>query len=260
MDWRVLFGLAITLVWISAGLVYLMSVVGLRGFVNLPTADIGSFLEGAFAPLAFLWLVIGHFMQQKEISANTRAISIQERSARRLEVHSQRDSYFKLHDLVQDQLGSIAAFHYMSVCGPTGTGEISGEEFTEQRHRAATGDNSFFIRKMISLAVNYREDMAMLCEIFYGTDIRRRHSETFSRTFRKLLNNAEAVDTDDMVADALLNGSAAGLLYRIIQHVRGEEGIEPLMGFPIQSDLPLPGQRPVSPANDPAAPTGSENT
>lgn len=244
MDWRVAFGLTVTLIWIGTGLIYLMSIVGLDNFVHLPTADIGSFLEGAFAPLAFLWLVIGHFMQQKEISANTRAISIQEQSARRLEVHSQRDSYFKLHDLVQEQLGAIAAFHYMSVCGPTGTGEITGEDFTEQRHRSATGDSSFFIRKMIGVAVNFREDMDKLCEIFYGTDVRRRHSETFDRTFTKLLKNAKAVDTDDMVADALLNGSAAGLLYRIIQHVGGKEGIEPLMGFPIKSDLPLPGEDP----------------
>lgn len=232
VDWRVAFGLGVTLVWISTGLLYLLQVVGWGNFVHLPTADIGSFLEGAFAPLAFLWLVIGHFMQQKEITANTRAISIQEKSARRLEVHSQRDSYFKLSELVQEQLGTIAAFHYMSVCGPTGTGDITGEEFTEQRHRTATGDHSWFIRKMISLAVTNREDMKQLCEIFYGTDIRERHSENFARTFRKLLNNAEAVDTDDMVVDALLNGSAAGLLFRIIQHVRGEEQIDELMGFP----------------------------
>jgi hypothetical protein len=158
MDWRVAFGLAVSLIWISAGLFYLAAVVGLNNFVNLPTADIGSFLEGAFAPLAFLWLVIGHFMQQKEITANTRAIGLQEASARRLEVHSQRDSYFKLHELVQDQLGAIAGFHYMSVCGPTGTAEISGEEFAEQRNRAASGDPSWFIRKMIAVAVENRED------------------------------------------------------------------------------------------------------
>ena len=123
MDWRVVFGLAITIVWTTTGLTYLTAVVGMNNFVHLPTADIGSFLEGAFAPLAFLWLVIGHFMQQREIASNTKAIGIQEQSARRLEVHSQRDSYFKLLNLVQDQLGAIAGFHYMSVCGPTGTGD-----------------------------------------------------------------------------------------------------------------------------------------
>ena len=231
MDWRIAFGLGVTITWISTGLIYLVSVVGLQNFVHLPTADIGSFLEGAFAPLAFLWLVIGHFMQQKEITANTKAISIQEQSARRLEIHSQRDSYFKLYELVQGQLGSIAGFHYMSVCGPTGTGEISGEEFADQRNHSANGDPSWFVRKMIALAVENRDDLEALKEIFFGTDIRTRHSDNFSRAFEKLLRNAEAVDTDSIIADALVNGSASGILYRIIQHVRGEEEIESLMGF-----------------------------
>lgn len=232
LDWRVAFGLGVSLTWISAGMFYLVVVVGLDNFIHLPTADIGSFLEGAFAPLAFLWLVIGHFMQQKEITANTRAIGLQEASARRLEVHSQRDSYFKLHELVQEQLGAIAGFHYMSIAGPTGSGKISGDEFSEQRSHASNGDSSWFIRKMIAEAVENRENLDTLRELFYGTEIRTRHSNNFTRTFRKLLNNAEAVDTDEMVADALLNGSAAGILYRIIQHVQGEELIDSLMGFP----------------------------
>jgi len=112
LDWRVVFGLLATTLWITAGFAYLLGVVGLDEFVHLPTADIGSFLEGAFAPLAFLWLVIGHFLQQREITANTKAIMVQEQSARRLELHSRRDSYFKLLTLVQDQLGVIASFHY----------------------------------------------------------------------------------------------------------------------------------------------------
>ena len=232
MDWRLAFGLGITLIWITTGLLYLFLVVGWDNFVHLPTADIGSFLEGAFAPLAFLWLVIGHFMQQKEITANTRAISIQEQSARRLEVHSQRDSFFKLHELVQAQLGAIAGFHYMSVCGPTGTGLISGEDFADQRNHAANGDPSWFIRKMIGLAVDVREDTAALREIFFGTEIRTRHSNNYTLAFRKLMKNAKAVDTDEIITDALVIGSAAGILYRVIQHVRGEEKIDSLMGFP----------------------------
>jgi hypothetical protein len=247
VDWRIVFGLVVTAVWITAGLIYLLGVVGWNSFVTLPTADIGSFLEGAFAPLAFLWLVIGHFMQQKEITANTRAIGIQEQSARRLEVHSQRDSYFKLLDLVQDQLGSIAGFHYMSVCGPTGTGEITGEEFTEQRNQASNGDPAWFIRKMIALAVNNREDPEKLKEIFFGTEIRTRHSNNFTKTFAKLERAARAVDQDDMVTDALVYGSAAGMLYRIILSVRGEEVIDSLLGLAGPSttetdDFPLSGK------------------
>lgn len=222
MDWRVALGLSITLLWFTAGLTYLLGIVGSENFIYLPTADIGSFLEGAFAPLAFLWLVIGHFIQQKEISANTRAIKLQEQSARRLELHSRQDSYFKLLSLVQQQLGAIAGFHYMSVCGPTGTGEITGLEFTEQRAISATGDHAWFIRKMISLALGELQNKEAMHEIFFSTPVRTRHTENYARTFKKLLKAGEAVDTDDMVADALLNGSAEGLFYRVILHAKGE--------------------------------------
>ena len=66
MDWRVAFGLVVTIIWISTGLVYLLSIVGWGNFVHLPTADIGSFLEGAFAPLAFLWLMGWHEAHSSE--------------------------------------------------------------------------------------------------------------------------------------------------------------------------------------------------
>jgi hypothetical protein len=230
MDWRVALGLTITLLWMAAGLAYLLGIVGTNNFIHLPTADIGNFLEGAFAPLAFLWLVVGHFTQQKEIAANTMAIKLQEQSARRLELHSRQDSYFKLLNLVQNQLGAIAGFHYMSVCGPTGTGEISSEEFTEQRAHASTGDHAWFIRKMIALAVSDIGDKDKMHEIFYSTPVRTRHSNNFSKTFKKLLDAARAVDTDDMVTDALLNGSAEGLLYRIILHANGELTLDFTLG------------------------------
>lgn len=247
LDWRVALGLTVTVIWISTGMTYLLAVVGWNNFVHLPTADIGSFLEGAFAPLAFLWLVIGHFMQQKEIAANTKAISIQEQSARRLEVHSQRDSYFQLLNLVQDQLGAIAGFHYMSVCGPTGTEEISSEEFTEQRSHAGSGDHAWFIRKMISLGAAKMEDTDAVQEIYFGTDVRTRHSTNFSKTFGKLLDAARAVDTDNMLEDALLHGSAAGLLYRIIRHAAGEESMDPILGAATPARFPVWG-KPLSDA------------
>ncbi|MEM1143537.1 MAG: hypothetical protein AAGI88_13230 [Pseudomonadota bacterium] len=236
MDWRILLGLSVTSVWILAGLVYLTSIVGWPNFLNLPTADIGSFFEGAFAPLAFLWLVIGHFMQQKEISANTRAISMQERSTRRLELHSRRDSYFKLLSLVTKQLDSIAAFHYLSVYGPTGNEEITMDEFSQLRSAAGSGDDTLFMRKMTAAAASYIDDPEGLRELLFGTEIRTRHANNFKATFEKLLDSAGEVDTDSMVRDALLTGSSAGLMYRIIRHVSDEDQLDPLSGA--RSDAP----------------------
>ena len=226
MDWRVALGMVLTTAWITAGFSYLLFVVGWYNFVHLPTGDIGSFLEGAFAPLAFLWLVIGHFMQQKEITANTKAISLQEKSARRLEIHSRRDSYFKLLTLVQDQLGSIASFHYISVMGSTGKGTMTPEEFAEGRALLGTGDHTFFMRLMINEMFNIRNEPGEVDDFYFGTDIRKRHTENYVHTFEKLLNAAREIDTDEMICNALLYGSASGTLYRMIKYAQGGDPVE----------------------------------
>ncbi len=158
LDWRVIFGIVLTSIWLLTGLIYLFAKVGFSSFTELPVGEIGSFLEGAFAPLAFLWLVIGHFMQQSEISANTRTMQAQEQSIKRQELHSRRDGFFKLLELVQSQLGSIAGFHYISVVGSTGTGEVNDEQFSEMRSQSANGDSALFVRQMISLATTHRND------------------------------------------------------------------------------------------------------
>jgi len=226
IDWRVVLGMVLTTAWITAGLSYLIGIVGWGNFIHLPTGDIGSFLEGAFAPLAFLWLVIGHFMQQKEITANTKAISLQEKSARRLELHSRRDSYFKLLSLVQDQLGSIAAFHYISVFGETGTGKMSFEEFAENRAHISNGDHAYFIRLMTTESFRLREDPDTVQDMYFGTDVRTRHTDNYVKTFEKLLNSAREIDTDEMISNALLHGSAAGRQYRIIKLLQGGDAKE----------------------------------
>ena len=226
VDWRVIFGMVLTTAWITAGFTYLMGVVGWGNFIHLPTGSIGSFLEGAFAPLAFLWLVIGHFMQQKEITANTKAITLQEKSARRLELHSRRDSYFKLLGLVQDQLGSIAGFHYISVFGDSGTGKMTFEEFSDHRAQTTSGDHAYFIRLMTIESFSFREDPEAIQDMYFGTDVRTRHTNNYVKTFEKLLNSAREIDQDDMISNALLHGSAAGRQYRVIKLVQGGDAEE----------------------------------
>jgi hypothetical protein len=107
---------------------------------------------------------------------------------------------------------------------------MTGDEFTEQRAHLASGDHAWFVRKMISLAAPNMEIPEAMQEIFDSTVIRTRHSDNFSKTFKKLLEAARAVDTDDMLVDALLNGSAPGLFYRIILHARGDTSMDPILG------------------------------
>jgi len=44
---------------------------------NLSLNEIGDFLAGAFAPLAFLWLVLGFYQQRYELAQNTRMLKLQ---------------------------------------------------------------------------------------------------------------------------------------------------------------------------------------
>ena len=69
-DWRILFGLLVTLFWFVFLGVYIQTNVGWSRFMDLPIAEMGNFLEGAFAFLAFLWLVIGLFIQQSVLAEN----------------------------------------------------------------------------------------------------------------------------------------------------------------------------------------------
>ena len=73
-DWRIWLGLAITVLWIAGGLLYLARVTETSPGQNFGLEAVGSFLEGAFAPLAFLWLVLGLFIQQRELANNTEAL------------------------------------------------------------------------------------------------------------------------------------------------------------------------------------------
>lgn len=76
-NWRVWLGLGLTAGWLLLGSVYVSASIGWDGFHLLPADQLGSFLEGAFAPLAFLWLVIGYFLQKRELELNTRALRAQ---------------------------------------------------------------------------------------------------------------------------------------------------------------------------------------
>jgi hypothetical protein len=223
IDWRITLGLVLTVVWLLLGGVYMFAIGEFSEFIPHNAADFGSFLQGVFAPLAFLWLVLGHFLQQGEISANTRAIELQELSTRRIELLSRRDSFFKLQGLVQEQLGTIAFYLYISIEGSAGAGNISDEQVAEDRQHMDKGDYALFMRRLLMMCVVNRGDVATVRGYFLGTEIRRRHSENFVSTFEKLLRIANEVDEDGIIVNALKQGSAMGRFYDVICQVRQQQ-------------------------------------
>ena len=121
-DWRLTFSLVLTVGWVALGVIYISRIVGWRDFASQNAPSLGSFLEGAFAPLAFLWLVVGFFLQQRQLQDNTATIQLQleqmRRSAEQAEIqaraiaadelHSRQDTFLRARLLVANQLAMIS--------------------------------------------------------------------------------------------------------------------------------------------------------
>ena len=216
-DWRIWFGIAITVLWIIGGLWYVISISREQEGTLFDPAIVGSFLEGAFAPLAFLWLVLGLFIQQRELARNTDALhrtsmqsEKQTAAIAATEMNARQETFFKIADAVKHQLGGISGMLFVGGLGPPGSGRYSREEVDELFSRAANGDCEVFARMFISLTF---EEEGGLRSLLYDTEIRRRHTKNFQQAFKRLQRLARNCDVDGVIEDSL-NNSAFGLLFR----------------------------------------------
>lgn len=230
MNWRIWLGVSLTATWISLGFIYITATIGWRAFAVLPAEELGNFLEGAFAPLAFLWLVIGYFLQQKELAENTAAIRaqateiqrtaeqavIQSKSSAASELHARQEAFLQISNSVRAQLGSLAGLLYLSIQGGTGTGTASSEEMSRLFSAQGSGaDLEAFSRHLLTAHLQHQDSETQL-EMFYSTEVRARHTNNFIFTFERMLRRASEVDVENMISDAL-SASAHGFLFRVMK-------------------------------------------
>ncbi len=240
-DWRTWFGLASTVFWLWLGALYIDANVGWEGFARQPADALGNFLEGAFAPLAFLWLVIGFFLQQHELRHNNRAIRLQYDEMRRAtqhaevqaraiaanELHQRQETFLLVADRVHQQVGAVVGMLWMSSQTVADEGDATEEQIAELWSRLGSGDPEAFARQFIGVCFRRRNQGLGTYDLFFGTAIRQRHSETILRTYGRLLESARHCDPEGIITDTL-RGSAHGLLYQMIreQQEGGAAGTE----------------------------------
>lgn len=231
-DRSIVLGLVVTALWLAGGAFYITAGMGWATFFAQPLGEMGDFLDGAFAPLAFLWLVLGLFMQQRELLENNRAIQrqheIMQRTAEQAEIqtsaiaanelHARQDTFMDLARLVGIHLEVIAGMLYLSSQGSAGDGLVSDDEMDLLWARLGTGEISIFSRRMLGLRFSSRTPQEKW-ELFYGTPIRQRHCENFVFSFERLIRAARDCDPDGMIVDAL-HGNAHGRLHRVICELR----------------------------------------
>lgn len=115
-------GLVLTALWVI--IVALWSfILGYTSYIDamLPN-EIGDFLAGIVAPIAFLWIIVGYFQQGEELRQNNeilkqQAIELQE-SVRQMklqsavisdnELHARRATFFTFYEILKDRLNSIS--------------------------------------------------------------------------------------------------------------------------------------------------------
>lgn len=224
-DWRISFGIIITVLWIGIGGWYVFTIGRATPDDEITLGVIGNFLEGAFAPLAFLWLVIGMFIQQKELAKNSEALrKTSEQSEKQTlaiaatEMNARQETFFKIKENVFTQLGGIAGMLYSSSKGPVGDGSMTRDQMGDYFRQVAQGDCEIFARLFLSLGILDHDD---LVELFYGTELRTRHSENFMRTFDRIRRLARNCDVDGIIEDSLTQ-NAFGLVYLRMQKVKAE--------------------------------------
>lgn len=224
-DWRITAGAIITFIWIAGGIWYVLA-VSKGGTEDAYSMEImGSFLEGAFAPLAFMWLVLGMFMQQRELADNTEAIRrTVEQSEKQTEAlastekSARQETFFRISEEVKLQLGGIVGMLFVSSLGPPGSGRFDHQQVDELFSHVGNGDATVFAR--LFLVNDYAEEGGYPA-LFYETEIRRNHTTNFMRSFERLCRLARECDVDGIIEDALTE-SAFGLLYhRMVTHAPG---------------------------------------
>ncbi len=216
-DWRIWLGTVITVIWLAGGIWYVARISASLPDQSFSLEAVGGFLEGAFAPLAFLWLVLGLFIQQRELANNTEALQrTSEQSVKQTqaiaatEMNARQETFFKIADNVKHQLGSISGMLLVSALGPVGNGELSREQVDDLFAQAAKGDTEVFARYF--LTIHYQEQGG-IAELLYGTEIRKRHSKNYTRAFDRLCKLAQNCDVENIIEDSLMQ-NALGLLYQ----------------------------------------------
>lgn len=223
-DWRVWLGIIVTIAWFLMLAVYISAQVGWTNVEMVPMDTMGQFLEGSFAPLAFLWFVLAFFSQQQELAQNTAALKMQyvevQKSAeqaviqsdaiRASELHARKESFLRIAESVKEQLGVIMGFLYLSSQAATNRGVVTDERIGELWSQMSQNDPEVFSRAF--LQVQFQHGIRYAYKLMYGTAIRTRHCENFIFNFERLIRAAEQCDEDGMIRDSLL-GCPHGYVY-----------------------------------------------
>ena len=224
-DWdpRIWGGVLLTALWILGGVAYIASAGGWE-FFRHDADTIGGFLEGFFAPVAFLWLVVGLFVQQEEIARNRdemeRSNLLSEQQARAMEeaaLTARQQAFFLIADNVRRQTGNLLGAMI------AGEGSVPDEDMERQWMAHAAGDYELFPRLLVERHDMLRDERLGVVNggesLFFGTPNRKGLAEEYIRSFRRLLHQARECDQDFSILATVLQAPHGVVYSGMLQHM-----------------------------------------
>lgn len=210
-DWRISLGLILTFVWLLAWI----SVALWEGWDAFWGQELGRLggLEGLFAPLAFLWLVLGLFIQQKELSVNTQTLQQSNRQAAEqtrvlaeTELRARQAAFFQILDSVSRSTGTLLGYMISQIFGPDGQEVYSEEQLATYWSAHGAGEYERF--PLIILADELASE-----EFFFGNEVNAGWSEDVIKNLRNILALARDCDDDKGTIHSSVTRSSLAYVY-----------------------------------------------
>lgn len=223
-----LLGLAVglTTIWLIGGVVYVLRLGGWGAFFDLAATDLGGFLEGFFAPLAFLWLVIGLFVQQREVASNTEALRqtnlISEQQTNVLaatELRARQNAFFQIADHVRKQTSTLMGMLLNSLEDKNGEPFIPEDDMERYWLDHLAGNSERFTALLAQPDSPYEAAGLTPYDIYYKSGERASLTTEFVRSFRGLLTIANECDTDGMIVRTVTQSPHGQVYAQMLENI-----------------------------------------
>ena len=220
-------GVVLTTVWLLGGLVYIVFLDGWMSFVEQSADAIGGFLEGFFAPLAFLWLVIGLFIQQRELASNTEALKQTNlNSAKQTEVlaatelRARQSAFFQIAENVRRQTGNLAGIIVRSLENEQGEKVVSDDQMKEYWIDHQNGQYEIFPAVLSDPEERFENAGLSPSDIYYGTVERQQSTAEYLRSFRGLTGLAKDCDDDGTIMRTITQTPHGQVYAAMLEHIQ----------------------------------------
>ena len=225
-NWLLGLGVVLTTVWLIGGIVYIVFLDGWMSFVDSGADAIGGFLEGFFAPLAFLWLVIGLFIQQRELASNTEALKQTNLNSEKqtevlaaTELRARQSAFFQIAENVRRQTGNLAGLLVRSLKTDQGEHIVSDDEMVEHWMSHQHGQYEIFPGLLTDPGEEFAAAGLTQSDIFYGTAERLQSSSEYVKSYRGLIQQAKDCDDDGTIVRTITQTPHGQIYAAMLEHI-----------------------------------------